>query len=217
MTPRGLWRAHVDGGCDPNPGGVMGIGVVLQEPGGDIVAELSESPGLSGTNNIAEYTAVLRALEETKRRGGERLEVVADSRLTVGTLSGHMRARAPHLIAILDKIRALQADMEEVRYRWVPRAMNADADRLSTLAITAAKRRAGIVPRGAPPAGATGASPAVRHTANDWRCSCGRESIFRWQVTKDGRRQIRQECPEHGFLRFAPREKSYMGLAGPEP
>lgn len=210
----GLWRAHVDGGCDPNPGGVMGLGVVLEDPGGRVVARLSERPEGVATSNVAEFNAVLRALEEAKRQGALRLEVVADSRLTVGMMTGRMRAHKAHLAALLKQVRDVEQGFDEVLYRWVPREQNRDADALATKAIeekTGRKRGAG---RGKKKQGATAASG--KPVAEGTRCSCGEESVFKWQVFKDGRRHIRQECPRHGFLRYAPAEQPFLNKVGAE-
>lgn len=206
----GLWRAHVDGGCNPNPEGVMGLGVHLVDPAGNVSAQLAEQPGGRGTSNTAEFHAVLRALQEAKRKGARRLEVVADSRLTVGMLTGRMRAHKAHLADLLKRVRREQEDFDEVLYRWVPREQNKDADRLASLAIervTGRKRGSGR--SGSAPAGEKGKAVAV-----DTRCSvCDKECTFTWQVFKDGRKHIRQECPVHGFLRYAPKEEPFVELA----
>ena len=49
---------HVDGGARGNPGPAA-IGVVISDPGGEVIDELSERIGVA-TNNVAEYQAVLR-------------------------------------------------------------------------------------------------------------------------------------------------------------
>jgi ribonuclease HI len=205
-----LWRANVDGGCDPNPGGVMGLGVHLVDPSGRVAAELSERPQGYGTSNTAEFFAVLRALQEAHRLGAKRLLVVADSRLTVGMLTGRMRAHKAHLGELLRRVREVEEHFEEVSYQWVPREKNKAADALATKAIeeeTGRKRGGG--------AGAGRAKQAAGgFRADGAKCSCGRRSVFRWQVFKDGRKHIRQECPEHGFLRYAPKEEPFVGLAG---
>lgn len=213
MAAGNWWRAHVDGGCNPNPEGVMGLGVHLVDPTGRERARLSERPGGRGTSNTAEYHAVLRALQEAARQGADRLEVVADSRLTVGTLSGRMQARAPHLVALVKKIRVAEAGLEAVEYRWVPREKNKVADELASLAIeekTGRKRGGGGVQDTKGP----GPSGPGKPKADGVRCSaCGQESLFRWQTFRDGRKHLRQECIKHGFLRYAPKEDEFMERA----
>lgn len=213
------WRAHVDGGCNPNPEGVMGLGVHLVDPAGHDAARLSERPGGRGTSNTAEYHGVLRALEEAKRQGAKRLEVVADSRLTVGTLSGRMQARAPHLVALVKRIRVAEAALDEVKYRWVPREQNKVADTLASLAIEekTGRKRGGGRSGSAGSAGSAGAGAepsAGKGKVDGIRCGlCGQESLFRWQTFRDGSKHLRQECLTHGFLRYAPKEKEFVGRA----
>ncbi len=223
MAPeRDWWRAHVDGGCNPNPEGVMGLGVHLVDPSGREAARLSERPGGRGTSNTAEYHGVLRALEEAKRQGAKRLEVVADSRLTVGTLSGRMQARAPHLVALVKKIRVAEAALDEVKYRWVPREQNKEADALASLAIeekTGRKRGGGKAGRTDRPGTTSGGveTSAGKGKVDGTRCGmCGQESLFRWQRFRDGSRHLRQECLTHGFLRYAPKEEEFMERAKEE-
>ncbi len=211
----GLWRAHVDGGCNPNPEGVMGLGVHLTDPAGTVRAQLSEQPPGRGTSNTAEFHGVLRALQEAKRQGARRLEVIADSRLTVGMLTGRMRAHKAHLAALLKQVQKEQEGFDEVLFRWVPREENKDADRLASLAIekvTGRKRGGGRA--GVPAPGAAQGKAEAKAVAVDTRCSvCEKECSFTWQTFKDGRRHIRQECPVHGFLRYAPKEEPYVELA----
>ena len=61
-----LWKAHVDGAARGNPG-PAGIGVVIEDAAGTVVKEIGEPLGHT-TNNVAEYTAMIRALEEARAR-----------------------------------------------------------------------------------------------------------------------------------------------------
>ncbi|MEK6981569.1 MAG: ribonuclease HI family protein [Candidatus Micrarchaeota archaeon] len=129
---------NIDGACFGNPG-PMGIGVVIRKDGKTIL-ELSEFLG-NGTNNIAEYTAAVRALEETRKiieKEGEKDEIIlvrSDSQLLVNQLKGIYKVKAPHLKELNRKVVALCMQLN-VKFEHVPREENEWADRLSKEAIT---------------------------------------------------------------------------------
>lgn len=213
---KGLFRAYVDGGAFPNPNGKMGVGVVLYDPQGNLIDELSECPPKLGTNNEAEYIAVLRALQLGLEHKAEEIEVCADSSLTVNTLSGRWRLKAAHLLPLKKMIDAELKQYRSARMRWVPREDNKLADALATKAIggtTGGKSKYGVTKKGA-----QGEPPAARPQAEGALCSaCKKACTFEWQVFKNGTSHIRQVCPEHGFLRFAPKEHPYTEVAGTKP
>jgi hypothetical protein len=48
----------------------------------------------------------------------------------------------------------------------------------------------------------------------DTRCPiCGRECVFRWQEFRNGKRHIRQDCPHHGYIKYAPKIEPCLTLA----
>src|SRR5271167_3526194 len=74
------WIVHTDGGARGNPGPAA-YAFVIKPPAGEVV----EGAGCIGanTNNVAEYTALIRALERAKELGARRLHVHSDSELMV--------------------------------------------------------------------------------------------------------------------------------------
>src|ERR1700722_19290526 len=79
---KGDWiSAHCDGGARGNPG-PAGFGVYVQSHEGMVLAELSEFIGFK-TNNVAEYSGLLAALDFALQNGHPRLRVVSDSALMV--------------------------------------------------------------------------------------------------------------------------------------
>lgn len=125
--------AYTDGACSGNPG-PAGLGVVLLA--GAQRTELSEYLG-TGTNNIAELTAVLRALE----RAGEPekpLLIHTDSQYSIGVLTKGWKAKANTELIL--QIRAALAARPGVRLVYVPGhagvPLNERADELARLAIS---------------------------------------------------------------------------------
>ena len=93
---------YTDGACTGNPG-PMGIGVVLVD--GDQRQEISEYLGM-GTNNIAELTAILRALEAVKDRS-RTVFLLTDSSYAIGVLCSGWKAKAnQNLIARIQELAA---------------------------------------------------------------------------------------------------------------
>src|SRR6478736_1097587 len=130
--------AYIDGGARGNPG-PAGFGVRIEQSDGTLVEEFHESIG-TATNNVAEYRALIAALEWARSHGHHDVRVKSDSRLLVLEI-GH------------------------VTFEHVGRALNAHADRLANEAMDLAAGTGIAKPRGAstpgphPPAPASEADP----------------------------------------------------------
>lgn len=126
-----------DGASRGNPG-PSSYGFVIRVRGGALLHEEGELIGLT-TNNVAEYTAVFKALEYVDKRfyrkAPHKIEVVADSRLLVEQLSGRFKIKSPNLLPIFKKIKSLEPLLGKVAYRSVPRAENFIADKLANRAF----------------------------------------------------------------------------------
>lgn len=127
--------AFCDGGARGNPG-PAGIGVTIRSSRGDVLAEISEAIG-HATNNVAEYTAALRALQRSSELGADEVDVVSDSKLLVEQLSGRYRVKNPTLQRLHAEVRGAARPFKTVSYRHVPRERNRRADELVNQAIDA--------------------------------------------------------------------------------
>ena len=126
---------HCDGACMPrNPGGCGTYGWVAYEGGVIPTAEaygyaaLGTTPEMS--NNIAEYAAVISALEWALSEGRLGIVVRTDSQLIVNQVNGSWQCNRPHLQELRDRARVL-VDATQARIQWVPRESNVAADKLS--------------------------------------------------------------------------------------
>jgi ribonuclease HI len=123
---------NTDGGSRGNPG-PAGIGVVFSDSEGQIIAEFKECIG-DATNNIAEYRALILALEKAKDFSAEEIECRLDSELVVKQLSGEYKVKD-------DKLKPLFAQVQElsffkpVKYIHVRREKNKQADALVNEAL----------------------------------------------------------------------------------
>jgi probable phosphoglycerate mutase len=144
-SDQGTITAFVDGGARGNPG-PAGYGVYIQDEHGEKVAELSEYLGVR-TNNFAEYSGFLAALEFALRYDHPRLRVVSDSELMVKQIKGHYQVRSPDLRPLYEEAKRRIAGLESFQIQHVLRNKNREADRLANLAMdqgTGKKRSFGI-------------------------------------------------------------------------
>lgn len=127
------FTVNTDGGSRGNPGHA-GYGFVIADSAGNVLLEQAGYLG-SATNNVAEYTAVVAALEAIAAVDPQAHVLVrADSKLVVEQLSGAWKIKNPVLQGLaLRARRALPGGV--VVYQWVPRAQNAAADALANRAM----------------------------------------------------------------------------------
>lgn len=109
---------------------------MILDPAGQVVAEIAEGIGVA-TNNVAEYTAALRGMEQALELGATEVEVRSDSRLLVEQLSGRYRVKNPTLQRLHAEVRSVASAFERVTYEHVPRTRNVAADRLANLGVDA--------------------------------------------------------------------------------
>jgi ribonuclease HI len=136
---------HIDGASRGNPGDAA-YAVVIALPGR---APIEES-GVLGkeTNNVAEYTALIKALEKAKHLGLNRLRIHSDSELLVKQLNGEYRVKNDDLKWLYDEAKTLMKDFSSVTLTHVRREQNKRADELCNLALNAARPKPAPGPTG---------------------------------------------------------------------
>jgi ribonuclease HI len=130
---QGFLVANVDGGARGNPG-PAGYGVVIEDEVGRSVAELSEYLGHQ-TNNYAEYSGLIAALNYALRHGFKALKVVSDSELMVKQIKGQYKVSSPTLKELNQQAMKLIDQLDCFEIRHVLREKNREADRLANLAM----------------------------------------------------------------------------------
>ncbi|HXF81379.1 MAG TPA: ribonuclease HI family protein [bacterium] len=126
---------YIDGAARDNPGPAA-IGIVIKS-GDRVIAEIGEAIGRT-TNNVAEYRALLRALEEAKARGARVIEVRSDSELLVRQLKREYKVKSPDLSPLYLEANRLLTSFDRYTITKVPRGENAAADALANRALDAA-------------------------------------------------------------------------------
>lgn len=124
---------HTDGASRGNPGPAA-IGVVIADPDGRVLVEFGEALAPT-TNNVAEYTAVVRALERAAEFRPRRVQVMMDSQLVVRQLNGSYRVKHRDMLPLYRKVLELIQRFEQVSFEHVPREENVEADRLANQAL----------------------------------------------------------------------------------
>ena len=133
MPPDSFLIAHIDGGARGNPG-PAGYGVVVTDQAGRKVAALSKYLGHQ-TNNYAEYSGMLAALDYALTNGHKALKVVADSELLVKQIRGEYKVKSPSLSELYQRARQMIRQLEWFSIQHVLRGKNQEADRLANLAM----------------------------------------------------------------------------------
>src|SRR5437867_159886 len=124
--------AYIDGGSRGNPG-PAGAGVYFElegKPWRGVYEYLGR-----GTNNFAEYSALLRALDYAREAGFRGIEIYSDSELLVRQMRGEYRVKSPNLQALHREASDRMKWFERHSIRHVPRESNTRADALANKAM----------------------------------------------------------------------------------
>ncbi|MEI8361090.1 MAG: ribonuclease HI family protein [bacterium] len=124
---------YSDGGARGNPG-PAGIGATLKNEAGELVAQVSEYIG-EATNNVAEYKAVIAAMEKALVLGATDLDFYLDSLLVVEQLNGNYKVKNPGLAPLFVKIYNARMSFKKTTFSHVRREYNKEADALVNLAL----------------------------------------------------------------------------------
>ncbi|MGA1847163.1 ribonuclease HI family protein [Deferribacter abyssi] len=129
---KAILNVYSDGASSGNPG-PSGIGYVIEDAEGNIIFKYSEFIG-NTTNNVAEYTALLKAIEKTIELTPKKVRFYSDSELLVKQLKGEYKVKSKNLIglyqAVVSKLSLLNYDIVHIK-----RDNNKLADNLAKSAI----------------------------------------------------------------------------------
>ena len=115
-------QLFTDGGSRGNPG-PAGIGWVITnvKSGGEYIGV--------ATNNVAEYKALIRGLEECYKLGVKQVECFLDSNLVVNQMKGLYKIKEAHLATLAGEAKKIEAKFASVTYTHIPREKNTLADK----------------------------------------------------------------------------------------
>jgi formyltetrahydrofolate-dependent phosphoribosylglycinamide formyltransferase len=127
--------AHTDGGSRGNPGPAA-AGFVLEDDAGKRLEARAFFLGET-TNNVAEYTALIKVLEAARHRGATDLTVYTDSELMVRQLKGLYKVKSDLIRPLFERVNELRQTLASCMVVHVTRDKNAEADRLVNKALDA--------------------------------------------------------------------------------
>jgi ribonuclease HI len=165
----------IDGAARGNPGPAA-FAFVISRDGKTIV----EEKGLLGstTNNVAEYTALVRALERAAELGTDRLLVNSDSELLVKQMNGQYRVKNEDLKTLYDEAKRLTSRFDTVTIRHIRREQNGRADQLCNEALDGNGPKPGTRAKSKR---IGGARPSAREeAASDEALTCLRAAAAAW-------------------------------------
>lgn len=123
-----MYSGFFDGGATPNPGAI-GIGFCIFKDQQEVVC--GAGPGGHGTNNEAEYKALIWLLEECVNQGIRDITCYGDSQLIIKQVNKEWRVGKEELKQLSNKARSLLGKLDNVKLVWIPREKNGRADALS--------------------------------------------------------------------------------------
>jgi ribonuclease HI len=127
------YRANIDGASRNNPGPAA-YGVVIRDPGGEIVARLKKYIGRM-TNNVAEYYGLIAALDYAQSHGIRALRVESDSELLVKQMRGLYKVKSEDLRPLFERAKKMSQGFDSFRMDHVYREQNREADALANEAL----------------------------------------------------------------------------------
>jgi probable phosphoglycerate mutase len=125
--------AHIDGASRGNPGPAA-YAVVMESADGSRITGFSEYLG-EATNNVAEYQALLAALEYAFKNHYLRIHVQTDSELLARQIEGAYKVKSPALKPLHQRAQQMIARLESFTIEHVPREQNYEADQLANQAL----------------------------------------------------------------------------------
>jgi ribonuclease HI len=131
--PAGVHVANIDGASRGNPGPAA-YAVVMRDPNGNVILELGKRLGRD-TNNVAEYYALLAALDYATSNGIKALRIRSDSELLVRQMQGRYKVKSPDLKPLHERAVKMSRQLQYFTIEHVRREMNRDADALANAAL----------------------------------------------------------------------------------
>jgi ribonuclease HI len=139
-----LIEVYFDGLCQPiNPGGIACYAFIVKSDGRIIHSDygVAAKPfSEESTNNVAEYTALAKALQWLLENNfnSKKVEIKSDSQLVVNQLTGDYKVKASRILPLFKQVLSLKTKFQDIQIKWIPRDKNREADRLTDKAYNKA-------------------------------------------------------------------------------
>jgi ribonuclease HI len=139
-----LIEVYFDGLCQPiNPGGIACYAFIVKSDGRIVHSDygVAAKPfSEESTNNVAEYTALAKALQWLLENNfnSKKVEIKSDSQLVVNQLTGDYKVKASRILPLFKQVLFLKTKFQDIQIKWIPRDQNREADRLTNKAYNKA-------------------------------------------------------------------------------
>lgn len=131
--PVDVFTAEVDGASRGNPGPAS-YAVIIRRPDGSVVYQLGKYLGRA-TNNVAEYFALITALDYCAATNISRLRVRSDSELLVRQMQGRYKVKSESLKPLHERALRQAKSLAYFAVEHIPRELNSEADALANVAL----------------------------------------------------------------------------------
>jgi probable phosphoglycerate mutase len=131
--PTDVFTAEVDGASRGNPGPAS-YAVIIHRPDGSVVYQLGKYLGRA-TNNVAEYFALITALDYCATSNISRLRVRSDSELLVRQMQGRYKVKSESLKPLHERAIRQSKGLAYFAIEHIPRELNSEADALANVAL----------------------------------------------------------------------------------
>jgi ribonuclease HI len=114
-----MLKIYTDGASRGNPGPAACSYTIVDDKG----LFLDSNAEFIGhtTNNVAEYTAVIRALTRAKEIQDDDIRIYSDSQLIIRQITGRYRINKPHLEVLYNEVLSLASLFSHITWDYVPR------------------------------------------------------------------------------------------------
>jgi len=126
---KGKVKIFIDGASRGNPGRSASA-IIFCNADGEVIEQLGHYLGET-TNNVAEYVALIKALERAQELGLDDIEVLSDSQLLTKQIKGEYTVHNERLKELFIKAQSLIKKIPSFSLRHIPREENFLADKLA--------------------------------------------------------------------------------------
>jgi len=131
-----LYTLKFDGACRGNPSNILGMGAVIYDTSNEIrYTSYRKYDTEDGTNNVAEYLALIDGLRLARQNNIKRLTVQGDSQLIINQINGLYKVNSPRLTQYYNIVKSMSHTFETIEFHHIRREYNKDADKLANKAL----------------------------------------------------------------------------------
>lgn len=127
-----MYRVFFDGACKQ---GLIGYGFVVYKEDEDIYSEHGQYKVKSATNNVAEYTALIKSIKYCVTNGITHVQFIGDSLMVINQMLDLYKVLGGDYVDHYKAAKELIKDIEKPQFKWVPREKNKIADKLSKVRL----------------------------------------------------------------------------------